>query len=192
MKLRSLLAAMFLAATLFAFNSTPAGAQGLWPGLPSASFPLTGDETVPADTNLSAGQYPQTQRITVDQLSGFVRAATALTDGTTVSVNASASNFYTLTLGTGTINIRVLETPTNPSNGQILTVALTQGSGGSETIRWGDGNVTGTFSFGCLNNAVVPCTATNPTLSTTAGAVDVFTFIYNGSRWLNVGQRFNI
>ena len=128
----------------------------------------------------------------MDRIVGYVRNGVSLSDGTSVSLDASQSNAFLLTLTAAAINIRVLQTPTNPQSGQVIQVILRQGSGGSETIQWGDGNNGGTFSFGCLSTAVVPCSATAPTLSTTAGAVDILTFIYTGSNWLNISRSFNM
>lgn len=194
MKISRFLAGVCAAAvlSLLALGGPPAQAQGLWPNLPNASFPLTGDETIPADTNLSGGVYPQTERITVDKLVGYVRGGVPLTDGATVSINAALSNLFFLTLGTDAIAVRTIETPTNPQSGQVITLILKQGSGGSETVKWGDGTNGSTFAFGCLNTAVVPCTATAPTLSTTANAIDVLTFVYNGATWLNISRSFNM
>lgn len=190
---KTLLAGVIISAGLLLGAALqPAAAQGLWPNLPTAAFPLTGNETVPMDTNLSGGVYPQTERATMDRIVGYVRNGVSLSDGTSVSLDASQSNAFLLTLTAAAINIRVLQTPTNPQSGQVIQVILRQGSGGSETIQWGDGNNGGTFSFGCLSTAVVPCSATAPTLSTTAGAVDILTFIYTGSNWLNISRSFNM
>jgi len=61
-----------LAAALLALGLTSAVAGGIFPGYPSASPPLTGNETIPADTNLSGGVPPQTELITTSQLGQYV------------------------------------------------------------------------------------------------------------------------
>lgn len=72
MKLKSLL----LAGALAVLALGPAlGAGLLTNGLPVAgsvplTLPLTGDETIPADTNLTSGLNPASEAITLDQLAG--------------------------------------------------------------------------------------------------------------------------
>lgn len=74
----------FLAgAALLAGNLVGASAAGFYTnGVPPAggsqyptTIPLTGAETIPADTNLSNGQNPASEAITVTQLSGASRAS---------------------------------------------------------------------------------------------------------------------
>lgn len=68
--IRKTLTAFALAAA-FAFTMGPAFAQGMFPGYPSASSPLTGNETIPADTNLSGGIAPQTELVTPGLITGL-------------------------------------------------------------------------------------------------------------------------
>lgn len=68
--------AAFLLATSVAW-----GAGIYTNGLPAATSPLTGAETIPADTNLSGGQYPQTESITVNQLLGQLPGRNVLRGG---------------------------------------------------------------------------------------------------------------
>lgn len=76
--------------------------SGLYtPGLPSAILPFTGNETIPLDTNLPNGQYPELEKATISQLFG----AAGMTPPW------QASRFYGLPLGA---------TP-----GTILTVTAT-------------------------------------------------------------------
>lgn len=50
--------------------AAPAMAGGLFPGFPAATSPLTGNETIPADTNLSGGLNPQTELVSPAQIVG--------------------------------------------------------------------------------------------------------------------------
>ncbi|MCK9361851.1 hypothetical protein M0Q28_06550 [Patescibacteria group bacterium] len=69
---------MGLAALVAAALTIPALAAGLYTnGLPVAgsvplTLPLTGDETIPMDTNLTSGLNPATEAVTTDQLAGFI------------------------------------------------------------------------------------------------------------------------
>ena len=98
-----------------------------------------------------------------------------LTDGSTVAWDVSASPIAKLTLGGN----RTLALPTNPvGNGQYISLLVIQDGTGSRTLTW---------------NAAYEFTAdTAPTLTTTASKGDLFTFRYNGSKWLEVGRNLNL
>lgn len=87
----------------------------------------------------------------------------SLTDGTTISTDASLGNYFRVTLG-GTP--RTLANPTNLSDGQRLTWEITQDATGSRTLTLGS-----MFSFGS--------DITSLTLSTIGGKVDFMGGIYN-------------
>lgn len=103
---------------------------------------------------------------------GLAPAVANLSFGTTISVDASKGNDFrlTLTASTGTI-----ANPTNPVDGQMIKFQITQGTGGSFTVSWGSA-----YDFGANGT---------PTLSTTAGKVDVIGFVYNAAlaKWLCAG-----
>lgn len=80
--------------------------------------------------------------------------AVALTDGATISVDASLSNNFTVTLGGN----RTLANPTNLRNGGVYTFVIVQDGTGSRTLSYGS-----KFKWPG---------ATPPTLSTGAGSVD--------------------
>lgn len=69
-----------LLAGAFALAASVASAAGIWTnGVPPAggtqyptTIPLTGNETFPADTNLTNGQNPASESISSNQLAGFV------------------------------------------------------------------------------------------------------------------------
>ena len=72
--MKKLLAAVGLGAMLVA---SAAYAAGMWPALPNATsstntFPLTGNETIPADTNLPQGIQPSSELITTNTLASFM------------------------------------------------------------------------------------------------------------------------
>jgi hypothetical protein len=79
---------------------------------------------------------------------------TALTDGATITPDASANNYFSVTLGGN----RTLANPTNLVAGQGGSIIITQDGTGSRTLSYG---TAWDFAGG-----------TAPTLTTTAGAVD--------------------
>jgi hypothetical protein len=92
----------------------------------------------------------------------------ALTDGTTISTDASLGYTmgatYTVTLGGN----RTIANPTNLVNGQRIIYRLKQDGTGGRTVSWGS-----KFRF----STDIP----SPTLSTTASYVDFVAFIYNST-----------
>ncbi len=94
----------------------------------------------------------------------------ALTDGATVPVDATQSNAYTLTL-TGN---HTLANPSGLIAGQFLTFVITQDATGSRTLNYG--------------TAYKWPSATPPTLSTAAAAVDVFTCLAQTTSTLLCGS----
>ena len=171
MHIKKLLGATALCLTLFA---GVAGAAGLLTnGLPTAggsqypsTIPLTGNELVPADTQLAQGLNPASEAISVTQLKGYFRAPVVLTDVATVSTNALQAELFTLALATSA----TLDTPSNLQSGQSWKVAVTQ-SGGAHTLGF-----TSTYLWSG---------GTKPTISTTAGAIDLLTFTYDGTHILS-------
>ena len=95
-----------------------------------------------------------------------------LTDGATVTWNVINSPVAKLTLGGN----RTLSAPsgTTPAAGQFISLLAIQDGTGSRTITW---------------NAVYEFPSdTAPTLTTTANLGDIFSFRYNGAKWLLIGQ----
>jgi hypothetical protein len=84
------------------------------------------------------------------------------TDGATVTFDLSLSDRHTLTLG-GNRTLAL----SNDTVGQELTLILTQDATGSRTVTWWSG--------------IKWPGGTAPTLSTAAGALDVFTFLKTGA-----------
>jgi hypothetical protein len=70
------------------------------------------------------------------------------------------------------------DAPTNPTTGQYISILCIQDAGGTNTIAW---------------NAVFEFTGdTAPTATTTGARGDLFTFRYNGAKWLEVGRNLNL
>ena len=97
-------------------------------------------------------------------------AESTLTDGSTIDWNAATQDVCKVTLAGN----RTLNAPTNPTTGQFITILVIQDSTGSRTLTWN-----AVFEF---------ASDTAPTLTTTASLGDLFTFRYNGSKWLEVGR----
>lgn len=90
----------------------------------------------------------------------------ALTDATTIAVDASLGNHFRVTLGAS----RTMGVPSNPTDGQKILFEITQpGSGGPYTITWASS--TGGYVWG--TDVIVP------TLSTAASKADYIGFVYN-------------
>ena len=95
-----------------------------------------------------------------------------LTDQSTIAWDVIASPVAKVTLAGN----RTIAAPsgTTPAAGQFVSLLIIQDGTGSRTITW---------------NAVYEFASdTAPTLTTTANLGDVFTFRYNGSKWLEVGR----
>ena len=127
------------------------------------------------------GQLPGTKALTASDIAdNLITSAklnyteTALTDQATVTWDASTEDVCKLTLGAN----RTLAAPSNGTTGQFISILVIQDGTGSRTIAW---------------NAVFEFKDdTAPTATTTASKGDMFTFRYNGSKWLEVGRNLNL
>lgn len=92
----------------------------------------------------------------------------ALTDASTISVNANNGNRQSVTLGGN----RTMGNPSNAVNGAQIVFRIKQDGTGSRTVTW-----SADFRF----STSLP----SPTLSTAAGKVDYIGFEYNAadSKW---------
>lgn len=91
----------------------------------------------------------------------------ALTDATTILVDASKGSLFTVTLGGN----RTMGVPSNPTEGQMILFRIKQDTTGSRLIStW---TATNGYKFGA--------TVAQPVLSTAASAVDYVGFIYNST-----------
>lgn len=97
---------------------------------------------------------------------------TFVSGGTTL-VNAALGNVFNLTLTDSTSTLGI---PSNPVDGQVIRIRLTQGTGGGFTLAYASG-----YDFGA---------ATAPILSTAATKVDILAFEYVASigKWCYLGS----
>ena len=105
----------------------------------------------------------------VKLISGYVLEV-ALTDASTITWNAATQPVAKVTLGAS----RTMGLPANPVSGQFISLLIIQDGTGSRTITW--------------NAAYEFALDTAPTLTATANLGDLFTFRYNGAKWLEVGR----
>ena len=97
-----------------------------------------------------------------------------LTDGTTITWDVSVAQVAKVTLGGN----RTLSAPTNGATGQFISLLVIQDGTGSRTLTW--------------NSAYEFASDTAPTLTTTANLGDLFTFRYNGTKWLETGRNLKL
>lgn len=125
---------------------------------------------VPSDNTVDTSKLANSS-VTAIKL-GYAEAT--LTDGATIDWNVQTSPVAKVTLGGN----RILNAPSNSVAGQFISLLVIQDGTGSRTLTW---------------NAVYEFTAdTAPTLTTTANYGDLFTFRYNGAKWLEVGRNLNL
>tara|TARA_R100001509_G_scaffold143620_1_gene99507 strand:- start:1799 stop:2707 length:909 start_codon:yes stop_codon:yes gene_type:complete len=105
---------------------------------------------------------------------GAYNAESTLTDGATISWDASTDPVAKVTLGGN----RTLGAASNGQAGQFVSLLVIQDGTGSRTLTW--------------NAAYEFASDTAPTLTTTASQGDLFVFRYNGSKWLEVGRNLNL
>ena len=123
------------------------------------------------------GQSPSTKALTAsDVADNLITSAklnyseTTLTDGATISWDASTEDVAKVTLGGN----RTLGSASSGTTGQFISLLIIQDGTGSRTLTW--------------NAAYEFASDTAPTATTTASLGDLFTFRYNGAKWLEVGR----
>lgn len=131
-------------------------------GVPTATFPLTGNELIPADTTLTQGINPDMEAISVAQIVNYSIPAVALVDAATIATNAALGEFFSVTLGGN----RTLANPTNLKSGANLFFELVQDATGARTA-----------TFDTLYKFV----GGTKTLTTTAAAIDGVSCFYDGT-----------
>lgn len=132
-------------------------------GLPVATF-LTGNETIPADTNLSGGRSPQTEAITPALLRAFSGADASY------SANAATTNAVaTVPQLTGNAGFVVLDmtgtlaggaTLTTPTAAQLIAGLPSLPTGGSYTVRIIAETAANNWTLTAGSNVTVTGTAT--------------------------------
>lgn len=126
-------------------------------GMPVPSFPLTGAEMMAADTGIGNGSANSQVAVSSKLIHLFAAAPTPLTYASTLTLDGSTSSAFDVTL-TGNAALAF----TNIPPGRVIRVAVTQDATGSRTLTY-------------PANVKWPAGAA-PTLSTTAGYIDVLTF----------------
>ena len=151
-----LTAAVLQGATPLVFEGATADAFELSFAVPDVAADVT--VTLPNGTTTLAG-------LAINQLYTKAQgvAEVALTDDTTIAVDASLSNVFGVTLGGN----RTLGQPTNLTDGQSITIFITQDGTGSRTLAY---HADWLFPGGV-----------DPTLSTAIGAVDILSAVYRAS-----------
>lgn len=143
-----LLKRLLALAVVAALGVGTANALGTFPGYPlwnasptnSNTNPLTGSETIPADTNLTQGINPQTELITTSALAMYsagasithANASNSLTAGT-VTINARAGKVNTSALTTAN-NANYSLTVTNSLVNAQSIILASVGDGGNTTV----------------------------------------------------------
>ena len=142
-------------------------------------FDIVGDTTpqLGGDLDLNSNDITGTGDIsitgTILPTKAYI-AETTLTDGATIDWDMATQSVAKVTLA----GSRTLNAPTNGSTGQFCSLLIIQDGTGSRTLTW---------------NAVFEFTTdTAPTLTTTAGLADLFTFRYNGTKWLEVSRNLTL
>ena len=100
--------------------------------------------------------------------------ATTLTFDATQDWNLSANQVCKLTLTANT----TFDAPTNQVDGSVYVITIIQDGTGSRTAAW--------------NTVFKWAGAAAPTLTTTASAKDVLTFVSDGTNMLNIAQVLNV
>lgn len=149
----------------------------LFPGFPAASLPLTGSETIPADTNLSGGRSPQTELITVNQLKVLrtVSIGGATLGTGTQTINAAAGDVWLASMTSA--GVMGIPLPSNLVAGKSMQFIF-QGTGTTTTLLWdnafkfnGGSFSTPTTTSGRYTN--VSCTAFSTTIIPCVVTVDI-------------------
>lgn len=139
------------------------------PGASSMSNPMTasGDIITGGSSGtpqrVAVGSAGQVLRVNGSSTPAWFGGVTTLTDGTTISVDASLNDNFRVTLGGN----RTLANPTNLVNGQVINIRIKQDATGSRTLAYGT-----KYKFPG---------GTAPVLTTTANAYDFMSCQYDST-----------
>ena len=129
----------------------------------------TTKDTMVVHDNSQAGGYAMANLKTAQEFN-----ATTLSDGSTVSWDASANQVTSVTLGGN----RTLGAASNQIDGGVYVISIIQDGTGSRTLAFNS------------NYKFVGGTA--PTLSTAANARDVLVFVSNGTNMFEIGRAIGV
>jgi hypothetical protein len=135
---------------------------------PAGPTAVTGDETLPADTNLTGGQNPQTVRMPIVSLGGGLLDIEAPLTGATLTVTPETRQLIVNpagTIATLTVNLPAASS-TFPYNGQRVGICGTQ-------------VVTALTLGGGTGNTFNPTQPTAMLVPVVTGAASCFEFIYS-------------
>lgn len=124
---------------------------------------VTNGDGVSGNPTLTVGSLVQRTDTVAAATAQQYFATSGLTDGATISWNLDTAQMASVTLGGN----RTLANPTNMHDGGCYTLRVKQDATGSRTLAYG--------------NAYKWPASTAPTLTTTANAVDILTFVSDGS-----------
>ena len=125
------------------------------------------DETGNVIIDAKAQEFTKTQNFN----------ATTLTDASTIAWDTSSNQVTSVELTSGVGNSRAFGAPTNQVDGGVYVLMVKQDSSGSRTINW--------------NTVFKWANGSTPTLTTTASAKDIFTFLSDGTNLYEIGRSLN-
>lgn len=142
---------------------------------PAVTLPLTGNETLPADTNLSQGLNPQSEAITISQLKTYERPVQVLTDAASIVSDWNVSALYNITL---TASGHTIKAPSNIVQGAAVRFVVIQDGTGSRTVTWDTpfqwaGGTAPTLTTTAAHYDVITCYAITATALSCAASLDV-------------------
>lgn len=135
--------------------------------VPAGPINITGNETIPADTNLTAGQNPQTVLIKSALIGGY---NTSLQTGVAITYTVANTITNVVLSHTTTIDSAAITAPANPIDGQRVKI------GADHTVT--------AFSF--VANTGQTLSVTTPTVltaSTTVPAGYEFIYVASTAKW---------
>ena len=135
----------------------------------------TDKDTMIVHDNSQAGGYPMANLKTAQEFTATQNFnATTLSDGSTVSWDASANQVTSVTLGGN----RTLGAASNQIDGGVYVISIIQDGTGSRTLAFNS------------NYKFVGGSA--PTVSTSANARDVLVFVSNGTNMFEIGRAIGV
>lgn len=109
-------------------------AGGMFPGLPSSGSSLTGNEIIPADTQLSGGRYPQTQGISTGDLRTWL-------SGAFTTLNATATDLGTDTAVHSAFDLTTNVNPASTSSAIVSGLWVKNNFNGPADLTGGVGHM---------------------------------------------------